>query len=371
MDNINDNKRTMLKALFMLLISLIAYLCLWPVPIDPVAWQAPVAPGYTGIHSANTRLRDPQMISLGAERGPEHIVLDSGGKLYTGVASGHVLRMNPDGSSQEVFSDTGGRPLGLAFDANNNLIVADAIKGLLSVSPLGKVSLLADTVEGKPIRFANAVTIASNGKIFLTDSSTRFSPSNGKGTEEPAMLDVMEQSSTGRVLEYTPADKAVRVVAKGLSFANGIALSTDERSLLVSESGNYRVWKISVEANQLDVAQPSAEARVLLDNLPGYPDNLTRSPDGKLWLGLAGQRNDLDNMAQTPFLRRLLVRIPQILWPQPKPFGHVIAFTEAGDIVTDLQDPSGASPLTTGVTETKERLYIHNANGSGLGWIPK
>jgi hypothetical protein len=44
---------------------------------------------------------------------------------------------------------------------------------------------------------------------------------------------------------------------------------------------------------------------------------------------------------------------------------------EDGKVVADLQDPSGASPVTTGVTETPDRLYIQNVNGNRLGWLPR
>jgi hypothetical protein len=33
--------------------ALATYLALWPVPIRPVAWQAPAAPGYAGAHAVN------------------------------------------------------------------------------------------------------------------------------------------------------------------------------------------------------------------------------------------------------------------------------------------------------------------------------
>ena len=349
----------------------VAYLAFWPVPIRAVSWNAPAAPGYQGAYAVNGKLTGQRQISLGAEQGPEHVVFGSDGLLYTAVASGHILRMDRDGGGQAVFASTGGRPLGLAFDAGGNLIVADAIKGLLSVAPDGKVAPLTDAVDGKAIGFANAVVVASDGKIYFSDASERFTTAQWGGTEAAAMLDVMEQSATGRVLEYDPAAKSTRVVAKGLSFANGIVLSNDQQHLLVAESGRYRVWKIAVGAERLDVATPSPQAVVLADNLPGYPDNLMRGMNGKIWLGLAGQRNDLDAMAERPYLRELALRIPRFMWSMPKPYGHVIALTEDGKVVDDLQDPSGASPLTTGVTETADRLYIHNANGGSLGWLAK
>jgi len=121
------------------LVALGAYLSLWPVPIDPVAWAAPAAPGYNGVHAVNTKLAGLRLISLGTEEGPEHIVIAKDGKLYTTVASGNILRMNPDGSAQEVFDNTGGRVLGFDFDGSGDLIAADAVRGLPTVlSPTEK-----------------------------------------------------------------------------------------------------------------------------------------------------------------------------------------------------------------------------------------
>ncbi len=76
-------------------------------------------------------------------------------------------------------------------------------------------------------------------------------------------------------------------------------------------------------------------------------------------------------LADKPFLRKVTLRLPRMLWPIPEPYGHVFAFTEDGRIVADLQDPSGAYPETTGVTETGGRLYIQSLHAHNLGWLPK
>ena len=355
-----------------ILFLLAAYLTLWPVPIKPISWNAPMPPGYTGPHAVNTKLANLKMISLGTEEGPEHIAIGKDSKLYTTVASGNILRMNPDGSAQEVFVNTGGRVLGFDFDADGNLIAADAVKGLLSISPDKKITVLTDKVNGDPIRYADAVVVAKSGMMYLSDASTRFAPKDWGGTFEASVLDIIEQASTGRILEYDPAKKTTRVVAKGFSFANGVALSRDEQTLFVNETGKYRVWKISVNARDLDISNASGQAKVLFDNLPGYPDNLMRGLDGKIWLGLVKPRNPtVDRLAAKPFMRKLTLRLPRAMWPVPKAYGHVMAFTEDGKVVADLQDPSGAYPETTAVTETNNRLYIQSLHAKGLGWMPK
>lgn len=356
------------------IVALIGYLLFKPVPIAPVAFTLGARTGYSGIHAPNTRLADLKTIKLHGEVGPEHIAIGPDGKLYTGMDSGNILRMNLDGSEQSAFAFTDGRTLGLAFDAQGNLIAADALRGLLSITPDGKVNVLTNQVNGEVLRFTDAVVVAKNGKMYFTDASTRFGPEESGSTFEASILDLMENSATGRVLEYDPGTKATRVVAQGLSFANGIALSQDEATLFVNETGRYRVWKIAVAANKLDVqamdAAQAAQASVLLDNLPGYPDNLMRGLDGKIWLGFAATRNpDIDRLSNWPSMRKVIMRLPRKMWPIPKPYGHVIAFTEDGKIVQDLQDPSGAYPETTAVTETKERLYIQSLHAKRLGWM--
>lgn len=350
-----------------------AYLCFWPIPVEPVSWPAPTPPGFTGPYAPNTRLAGLRTIDIGNEIGPEHIAIGPDGKLYAAMESGNLLRMEPDGGKRQVFANTGGRVLGFDFDGQGRMIAADPMKGLLAVTPDARVSVLVDRVsDGNPIRYANSIVVAPDGTIYFTDASTRFAPAAWGGTYEASVLDILEQSASGRVLAHDPATKSTRVVAHGLSFANGIALSTDGQALFVTETGRYRVWKIDSRARDLDVQSGSPQARVLIDNLPGYPDNLMRGRDGRIWVGLFRPRNPAaDSLAQRPFLRKVLLRLPRSLLPLGTPYGHVFAFDEEGRVMEDLQDPSGAYPETTGATETADRLYIHSLHAHAIGWVPR
>jgi sugar lactone lactonase YvrE len=349
-----------------------AYLCFWPVPAQPVAWAAPEPPGFTGAYAANTRLASLNAIPLASEYGPEHIAIGPDGKLYAAMTSGNVLRMDPDGAAQQLFATTGGRVLGFDFLANGQMVAADAMRGLLSIAPDGAVQVLTGVSAQDPVRYANSVVVAPDQTVYFTDASTRFSPSDWGGTYEASVLDILEQSASGRVLAYEPATGRTRVVAHGFSFANGIAISADGQSLFIAETGRYRIWKIDSHASDLDVRSGSTQARVLLDNLPGYPDNLMRGREGRIWVGLFRPRNPAaDGLSQKPFLRKLLLRLPRAWLPLGQPYGHVFAMDENGQVVEDLQDPSGAYPETTGATETQDRLYIHSLHAPVLGWVPR
>ena len=350
-----------------------AYFCFWPVPVDPVSWPAPTPPGFTGAFAPNTRLSGLRAIEIGSEVGPEHIAIAPDGTLYAATASGNLVRLAADGGKQEVFANTGGRVLGFDFDAQGRMIAADAMKGLLAITADRHVAMVADHVTADdPIGYANAVVVAPDGTIYLTDSSRRFLPLLCGGTYEASLLDIIEQSATGRVLAHDPATGRTRIVAHGLSFANGIALSSDGHTLFVNETGRYRVWKIDGRASDLDVRSGSPQARVLLENLPGYPDNLMRGRDGRIWVGLFGPRNPAaDGLAQRPFVRKVILRLPRFLLPRGDAYGHVFAIDEDGGVTTDLQDPTGAYPETTGATETADRLYIHSLHAHRIGWLPR
>ena len=350
------------------------YLLAWPVPVAPVAWNAPESAGYVGAHARNARLAQLQLVKVTPEVGPEHIAFGPDGKLYTATLSGAVLRMNADGSKIETVANTDGRPLGLDFDANGRLIIADALRGLLALESDGRIRVLTNSVGGDPIRYADAVSVAADGRMVFTDASQRMSPQK-YGTFDAALFDIIEQSCTGRLLEFDPAAGSTRIVATGLCFPNGVVLTVDEQSLIVAETGTYRVLKIDRGSNAIDagkaVRDRSAGVTVLLDNLPGFPDNVTRGADGRFWTGFTKPRSDaIDGMSGKPWLRSLTLRLPKSLWPVPAAYGHVIAFDEQGDVLLDLQDPSGKLPETSGATERDGMLYVQSLHADAFGVLP-
>ena len=367
--------RNVAAVIALLVFAAVAYFVLAPVPIEPVAWQSPPAPGYTGPHAQNTQLASLRHLVIGNEQGPESIAFSPDGKLYAAVASGAIVRMNADGSGFEKWADTGGRVLGIEFDSAGRLIAADALRGLLAITADAKPQLLSDNMAGDPIRYANSVAVAKSGRIYFSDSSRRFGPKAWGSTFNASVHDIFEHSATGRLLEYDPATRRTRTLISDLCFANGVALSLDESRVFVVETCEYRVWSVDPAANDLSAKATVAgtsQARIVLSNLPGYPDNLTRGSGGRIWVGLVKPRGAaVDKLSAQPFLRKVVMRLPKSLWPIPPNYGHVIAFDEAGTIVVDLQDPSGQYPETTGVTETADRLYIQSLSSKSIGWLLK
>lgn len=374
-------KLKIIKVLAFLCTVLILYLLFWPVSIDPVAWESPKSHGYTGTFEKNNRLSGMEYLSIGEYAEPEHIVYREGW-LYAATKTGAIIRVREDGTGLQEIANTKGRPLGFDFDNEGSIIVADPLYGnhggLLKISNYedgdGEIDLLTDTVEEKPLGFIDAVVVSNNGTIYFTDASQRTKAKEIGDVGQAGEIDILENRSTGRVLEYNPATKKTRVLMKDISFANGIALSTDEKYLLINETGKYRVWTLNLETDQtLSTKEESEFAEVLIDNLPGLPDNLMRGNDGRFWIGLIMPRNDfLEFSSDKPLLRKMAMRLPAKMLPKGAGYSHVIAINESGEVLEDMQSDSIPFTNITGVMETEDALFFHHLNDiNAIGWLIK
>ncbi|MEL6593019.1 MAG: SMP-30/gluconolactonase/LRE family protein, partial [Bacteroidota bacterium] len=217
---------------------LILYLLFWPVRHPFARWQAPEAPDLSsGPYQVNELLLSAERFStLPFGEGPEDVALDTNGLIYGGLSNGIILRYDADGNNPSVFADTKGRPLGLHFDTEMNLIVADAQKGLLSINQQGEISVLSSSLEDYSYYFTDDLDIAANGTIYFSDASSIASAHDYKE-------DLMVHCPCGKLLAYNPNSQQTTLLADSLYFANGIAVSPDQHFVLVNETSRYRVLK--------------------------------------------------------------------------------------------------------------------------------
>ena len=131
----------MLKSLsYFIVILVTAIFCLLLIsPVDPVKWSPSTNPGFNGPYAINNILSKVEKIKLPFGIGPEDIAVDSNGYKYTGLRDGTIIRFK-ENLDFEVFANTGGKPLGMEFDKNGNLIIADAEKGIISLNKEGYLS---------------------------------------------------------------------------------------------------------------------------------------------------------------------------------------------------------------------------------------
>lgn len=348
-----------LVVLGVVLLGLTAWLLLAPTPVDPVAWEPTPDAGFTGEFAPNDDLAGMEVVPLPSGHGPEDVDVDAQGRIYAGLQDGRVLRWDAPDAEPEVFVDTGGRPLGLHWDAEGNLLIADAFKGLLSVSPDGAIRTLLTEVDGEPMVFTNDLEITRDGVIYVSDASTRFDQHRWK-------LDIFENRPSGRLIAYDTRTGEAEVVLPKMYFANGVAIDPEERFVLINETSRYRV-------RRLWLSGPDAGTdEVLVDNLPGFPDGISAGTGGRFWLAIPGPRNAfLDQTAGAPLLRKIATRLPSSLHPKPERYGHVVALDGDGRVRCSLQHPSGeAFAVITSAQERDGWLYLGSLSEPAFARIP-
>jgi len=350
----------MLKLIIRVIVGLvllaIVYLLVAPVPITPAAWTPPVAPTLTGQYEQNNRLAHTDRLSLGDGRSPEDVAIDSGGRIYGGFDDGRIIQLQPDGTQPHVFANTQGRPLGLAFDPAGNLIVADAIKGLLAIDKSGTIKVLATEVDGAKFGCLNDLDVGVDGTIYFTEASRKFPMSQFAN-------DILEHQPNGRFLAYDPKTQKTRTIVDGIYFANGVAVSPDQSFVLVNETGLYRVLKIWLTGPK------QGQRDVFIDNLPGFPDGISSNGKGKFWLALVTPRDAVfDKILPYPFARKIVYRLPQVLQPAPKRYSFVLGLDENGKVVDNLQN--GAADCYAEIANVVEHdgvLYFGSIAESTIG----
>ncbi len=337
------------------------YFLLWPASPEPKGvFVAPRAPALAGAYATNNLLQGVERLADGDCSGPEDIAFDAQGRIYAGMSDGRIMRFVLDGRRAELFARTGGRPSGLKLDAGGNLIVADSEKGLLSIAPDGVITLLTDEADGRSVRLANDLDIAADGTIYFSDF--RYYSDN--------VSDFMDGRPRARLLAYNPRTRSTRVLVDHLYAANGVTLGPGDAYVLVNEMSTYRVtryWLSGPKRGQTDI---------FIENLPGYPDNITFNGRDTYWLALYAPRSSVMAFLQArPILRGILKSLPLLLImfaaQDARRSGFVLGLDLEGHVAHTLQDPSGkfASHVTSAY-EYEGRLYLGNIADRAIYRVP-
>lgn len=319
--------------------------------------------------AANDRLRLAQPIGVGKVEGPEDVIVDSQGRVYSGDRRGWIMRFSGENFSQrEVFAQPGGMPLGLAFDRAENLVVCVGGMGLYSVTPDGTVRKLTDETnrswwklrDDSRLRLPDDLDITPDGKIYFSEATERF--------EAPDwILDGLEGRPNGRLVCFDPATDKTRTAVRNLVFPNGVCSCHDGQSLLIAQTWLCRIlryWHSGPKKGKIEV---------FVDNLPGYLDNINRASDGSYWVALNGMRSPAFDLAyrMPSFRRRMLKRIPRDEWLYPNMnYGFVMKIDDDANVLESLWDPGGERHSTiTSMRECDGYLYIGGLENNRIGRI--
>ena len=318
----------------------------------------------------NDRLRPAMPIGLGRIEGPEDVILDRDDHLYAGSRHGDIVRFfAPDYQRMEVFAHIGGTPLGMAFDRQDNLYVCVGGMGLYRVTPERQVEKVTDETnrsfssinDDSRLRLADDLDITDDGRIFFSEATVRFE------MHEWA-TDGLEARGNGRIVCFDTNTGKTHTVIRDLKFPNGVCIASDGQSFLFAET-----WGCTVKRHWFD-GPKKGQTETVLENLPGFPDNINNSSDGHYWMSLVGMRCPaLDLAWRMPgFRRRMAKRVPRDEWLFPNiNTGCVLKFNEKGEVLETLWDLGGQNhPMITSMREHRGHLYLGGIMNNRIGRLP-
>ncbi|KAL2522019.1 Protein STRICTOSIDINE SYNTHASE-LIKE 6 [Forsythia ovata] len=295
-------------------------------------------------------LHGSEKIGAGQLLGPEDIAYDPiTGIIYTGCADGWINRVTVNESAADVkverWVNTGGRPLGLVHGHHGEVIIADAVKGLINVSRDGTMELLTDEADGLKFKLTDAVDITLNGILYFTDASYKY------GLHE-YFSDLFEGRPHGRFMSYDPSTKQTKVLLRDLYFPNGVAVSPDQTSVIFCETPMRRCKKYYIEGEK------KGSVDTFIENLPGLPDNIRYDGDDHYWIALPMGNTYFWTWTQKyPFIRKVVVIMDKYIGGRRhfEKNGGVFAVNLDGKPIEHYYDPD-LSRITTGI-KIGEHLY--------------
>lgn len=279
-------------------------------------------------------------IAEGIDR-PEDVVVGKNGRIFASDHQCAVAEIHPDGGFTRL-GPKGGAPNGINLDAQGRVLIAnfgiyDREEGPLQrFDPVSGIheNLLTE-VEGRRLTSANYPVVDRAGNIWCANS-----------THAETWPQALDGRTDGFLFVLRP-DGSSSVVAEGLKFPNGLALSADDSTLYCAQTSAADVMAFPVlpggwlgegrrygpQLGRLMGAEDVIGAAAAGDHADdlGYTDGVGMDADGNLWVCLPAANK-------------------------------VVAITRSGAVETVCHDPSGAlinhpTNVTWGGEDLKD-LYI-------------
>lgn len=228
-------------------------------------------------------------IALGIDR-PEDVVVGKDGRVFASDHQCAVAEILPDGSFQRM-GPKGGAPNGVNMDLQGRVLIAnfgiyDKEEGPLQrFDPVtGKHETLVAEVGGRRLTSANYPVLDRAGNIWCANS-----------THAETWPQALDGRPDGFIFVLRP-DGSTQIVAEGLKFPNGLALSADDQTLYCAQTSGADVMAFPIlPGGKLGAGkrygpvlgklqqpgQPAPDAADL-----GYTDGVGMDAEGNLWVCL-------------------------------------------------------------------------------------
>lgn len=190
---------------------------------------------------------------------PEGLAFDADGFLWTGGEEGQIYRIDKRGHVEQVVC-LGGFCLGLTFSAKQELFVCNlGLRSLIQINRKGRVIRRIERVGNRKLITPNFSVFDSEGNLYFSDSGEW-------------------DHANGSIYRMRP-DSRCEFFAGPFGFANGLALSADERRLYVVQTQRDNVLEIPILADQ-----KAGKPRVYASGLESIPDGAAFDERGNLYV---------------------------------------------------------------------------------------
>lgn len=194
---------------------------------------------------------------------------EGGYLLFSDIPANKIYKWSP-GGQVSVFREPSNNSNGLTFDAEGNLLIAEhSGRKIGQLSPEGEYRAVVESYEGTRFNSPNDVIIDSKGIIYFTD------PPYGLPN------DAADTLGFNGVYQYR--DGKLTLISRELDRPNGLALSPDERTLYVANSGSPKKYMKFPVSKKGKVGKSELFYDVSGIDKPGNPDGIKVDTAGHLY----------------------------------------------------------------------------------------
>ena len=195
--------------------------------------------------------------------------------LVSDIPGNRILRWDEASGEFSEFRKPSNYANGLARDRQGRLLTCEHLTRRVTRTEYdGRIRVLADRFDGKPLNSPNDIVCQSNGDVWFTDPPFGI---GGFWEGEPATSELP-------AAVYRLRDGTLEQVLVDVPGPNGLAFSPDESQLYVVASRarpHRQVW-----AYDVDEQGRLGPARVVIDAQgPGALDGIAVDVGGNLWCG--------------------------------------------------------------------------------------
>lgn len=198
---------------------------------------------------------------------------DMGCLLFSDIPNNRILRLDDAGVS--TFRSPSNFSNGHTRDLQGRLVSCEhGGRRVTRTEWDGRVTVIADSYQGKPLNSPNDVIVARDGAIWFSD------PHYGIMTDYEGYR--AEQELPCNVYRVDPGGR-IEAVITDMACPNGLAFSPDERLLYVADTGRmFSDDPQHIRVYDMVDGRP-ANGRLFHSIAPGCADGIRLDSEGNLW----------------------------------------------------------------------------------------